>query len=60
MENKLTTIFTSNLPVEDLLEHYNFDKNSSSKIRAKRFVERVEMLSESYVLKGQNKRRETL
>lgn len=60
MENKLTTIFTSNLPVEDLLEHYTFDKNSSSKIRAKRFVERVEMLSESYVLKGQNKRRETL
>lgn len=60
MENKLTTIFTSNLSVADLLEHYTFDKNSSSKIRAKRFVERVEMLSESYVLKGQNKRRETL
>ena len=60
MENKLTTLFTSNLSKEDLLEHYTYDKNSTSRMRAKRLLERIDILSESYVLEGQNKRRETL
>ncbi|MCI6089319.1 MAG: ATP-binding protein [Solobacterium sp.] len=60
MENKLTTLFTSNLSKEDLLEHYTYDKNNTSRMRAKRLLERIDILSESYVLLGQNKRRETL
>jgi len=58
MENKLTTIFTSNLNKEDLLNHYTFDKKDNSNLmRARRLMERIDILSEDYVLSGKNKRR---
>lgn len=58
MEYKLTTIFTSNLSKDALLKHYTYDvKDNSSIIRAKRLYERVDILSDDFVLEGKNKRR---
>ena len=58
MENKLCTIFTSNLSKESLLKHYTYDKNDNSSIvRAKRLLERIDILSNDFVLNGNNKRR---
>lgn len=58
MENNLTTMFTSNLSKEDLLKHYTYEKNdNSSLIRAKRLMERIDILSRNCYLKSDNKRR---
>lgn len=58
MENKLTTIFTSNLSKEALEKTYSNDKNDNTSIvRAKRLIERIDILTDNYVLKGNNKRR---
>ena len=58
MENRLCTVFTSNLSKESLLKHYTYDKNdNSSIIRARRLLERIDILSDNFVLKGQNRRR---
>ncbi|MBR2578393.1 MAG: ATP-binding protein [Erysipelotrichaceae bacterium] len=58
MENKLCTVFTSNLSKDSLLKHYTFDKNdNSSIIRARRLLERIDILSDDFVLQGNNKRR---
>ena len=58
LENKLTTIFTSNLSIEDLKEHYTYDrKDKANSTKAERLVERIEILSEEYVLDGENLRR---
>lgn len=58
MENKLTTIFTSNLSKKELKEHYKFNKRDvSSVIRAERLHERIDILSEDYFMTGTNKRR---
>ena len=57
MEHKLLTIFTSNLSKSSLLEHYTYDKDNCSNMRAKRLLERVDILSDDFVLNGQNKRR---
>lgn len=58
MENHLITIFTSNMGKEDLLNHYTFDKKDRSMyLRAKRLLERIDILAADYVLKGDNLRR---
>lgn len=58
MENKKMTIFTSNLTKETLFEHYKYDrKDNTSSLRAKRLLERIDLLSEDYCLLGNNKRR---
>ena len=57
MEHKLVTIFTSNLSKSSLLQHYTYDKDNCSSMRAKRLLERVDILSDDFVLNGQNKRR---
>lgn len=58
MEHKLTTIFTSNLSKDSLLKHYTYDKNDNSSLnRARRLYERIDILSEDFVLEGANKRR---
>lgn len=58
MEHKLTTIFTSNLSKDSLLKHYTYDKNDNSSLnRARRLHERIDILSEDFVLDGANKRR---
>ncbi len=57
MEHKLITIFTSNLSKSSLLKHYTYDKDNSSSMRAKRLLERIDILSDDFVLNGENKRR---
>jgi primosomal protein DnaI len=58
LENRLTTIFTSNLSTEDLLKHYQYDrKEKSNLMNARRLVERIEILSDNFVLSGTNMRR---
>ena len=58
LENKLTTIFTSNLNKSDLLKHYTYDrKDNSNLMNAKRLMERIDILADDYVLSGRNMRR---
>ena len=58
MENHLITLFTSNMSKSDLMLHYTFDKNDRSMfLRAKRLLERIDILAADYVLKGDNLRR---
>ena len=58
LENKLITIFTSNLNKEDLFKHYQYDRKEKSNImNAKRLMERIDILTEDYVLDGRNLRR---
>lgn len=54
MENKLCTLFTSNLDKNTLLKHYGVDQDS---VKAKRLLERIDILTENYLLTGMNKRR---
>ena len=55
MENKLVTIFTSNLDLSLLLSHYSFDGKESMK--AKRLLERIEILTDTICLEGDDRRR---
>lgn len=58
LENGLITIFTSNLNKSDLLNHYTYDrKDNSNKMKAKRLLERIDILTNDYALLGQDKRR---
>ena len=54
MENRLCTIFTSNLDKNTLLKHY---ANNQESIKAKRLMERIDILSDDFCLNGTNKRR---
>ena len=58
LENKLTTIFTSNLNKEELEKHYRYDRNDKSNaMNAKRLMERIDILTETVVLTGKDLRR---
>jgi primosomal protein DnaI len=58
MENSLITMFTSNLNKEELLKHYQYDrKEKSNLMNARRLLERIDILSDNFVLSGQNMRR---
>ncbi|MBO7676352.1 MAG: ATP-binding protein [Erysipelotrichaceae bacterium] len=58
LENSLITIFTSNLNKSDLLKHYQYDrKEKANLMNAKRLLERIDILSDDYVLTGNNLRR---
>ena len=58
LENNLITIFTSNLNKEELLKHYQYDrKEKSNLMNAKRLMERIDILTDNYVLSGPNMRR---
>lgn len=59
LENKLCTIFTSNLSKQELLKHYQYDrKEKANLMKARRLMERIDILSEDYVLTGKNLRRD--
>lgn len=58
LENKLVTIFTSNLSKEELLKHYQYDrKEKSNLMNARRLMERIDILTDDHVLSGKNMRR---
>lgn len=54
MENNLTTIITSNLDKKTLLKTYS--KNQES-LKANRVFERIDILTNDYLLEGEDKRR---
>lgn len=59
MDNKMITIFTSNLNKSDLLKHYQYDrKEKANLMNAKRLIERIDILADDYVLSGSNLRRD--
>lgn len=59
LENKLTTIFTSNLNKDDLMKHYTYDrKDNSNMMNARRLMERIDILTDDITLSGKNMRRE--
>ncbi|MBR4470064.1 MAG: ATP-binding protein [Erysipelotrichaceae bacterium] len=58
LENKKITIFTSNLNKEDLLKHYQYDRREKSNLmNARRLMERIDILSDNFILSGINMRR---
>lgn len=58
LEHKLVTIFTSNLNKDELLKHYTYDRNDKANaMKAKRLMERIDILSEDFVLSGKDLRR---
>ena len=58
LENSLITVFTSNLNKSDLLKHYQYDrKEKANLMNAKRLLERIDILTDDYVLTGDNLRR---
>lgn len=58
LENKLITIFTSNLNKKELLNHYTYDrKDKSNLMNAKRLMERIDILADDFVLSGKDMRR---
>ena len=57
-ENGLLTIFTSNLNIENLFDHFKSDrKQLENKPKVDRLVERIDTMSEKYTLVGRNMRR---
>ena len=60
LENDLLTVFTSNLSKEELLKHYQYDrKEKSNLMKARRLLERIDILADDFVLTGENMRRRT-
>lgn len=58
LDNKLITIFNSNLNIDELFKHYQYDrKEKSNLMNAKRLIERIDILTDNYVLQGPNLRR---
>ena len=58
LDNKMVTIFNSNLNLEELYKHYQYDrKEKSNMMNAKRLIERIDILTDNYVLQGPNLRR---
>lgn len=59
LENKLTTIFTSNRDKSNLEEYYKYDrKNNLDLVNAKRLLVRIDNLADDYVLSGKDMRKE--
>lgn len=57
MENKKTTIFISNYTKDGLFKHYQYDrKDNANTMNAKRLMERINILSDDYILTGKNLR----
>jgi len=58
LDHSLMTLFTSNLTKEELLKHYQYDRREKSNLmNAKRLMERIDILTDDYVLTGKNMRR---
>ncbi|MBQ6126596.1 MAG: ATP-binding protein [Erysipelotrichaceae bacterium] len=58
LDHSLITLFTSNLTKEELLKHYQYDRREKSNLmNAKRLMERIDILTDDYVLMGKNMRR---
>lgn len=58
MMNNMPTFFSSNFDFKELSHHLSITKQGSELTKARRIMERIETLSEAYMLDGKNYRRE--
>ena len=56
MDEKLPTFFTSNLNLEELETHLSQTKGSVDKVKARRIIERIKLLTEQVELISKNRR----
>ncbi|UBH12494.1 primosomal protein DnaI [Macrococcus armenti] len=58
MMNNMPTFFSSNFDFKELSHHLSMTKQGSELTKARRIMERIETLSDAYMLDGKNYRRE--
>lgn len=58
MMNKMPTFFSSNFDFKELSHHLSMTKHGAEQTKAMRIMERIETLSDAYMLSGKNYRRE--
>lgn len=58
MMNNMPTFFSSNFDFEELSHHLSVTKQGAEQTKARRIMERVESLSDEYMLNGKNYRRQ--
>ncbi len=56
MESYLPTFFTSNLNINELEEHFSISGNNQDKVKARRLIERILVLSDDIEMISENKR----
>ena len=56
MESYLPTFFTSNLNIKELEEHFSINGNNQDKVKARRLIERILVISEPIEMISENKR----
>lgn len=56
MDSYLPTFFTSNLNLKQLEEHFSISNNNQDKVKARRLIERILVLSEDIEMISENKR----
>ena len=56
MESYLPTFFTSNLNLKELEEHFSISNNNQDKVKARRLIERILVLSDDIEMISENKR----
>lgn len=57
MQENLATFFTSNFTLEELEEHFSFNKGSNEKVKARRIMERIKQLTEYKQMISINRRK---
>lgn len=57
MQENLATFFTSNFTLEELEEHFSFNKGSNEKVKARRIMERIKQLTEYKQMISVNRRK---
>lgn len=58
MMNNMPTFFSSNFDFKELSHHLSITKQGAEQTKARRIMERIETLSDEYMLSGKNYRRE--
>ncbi|TDM18550.1 primosomal protein DnaI [Macrococcoides canis] len=58
MMNNMPTFFSSNFDFKELAHHLSMTKQGAEQTKARRIMERIETLSDAYMLSGKNYRRE--
>ena len=56
MENHLQTFFTSNLSIEELEQHLSMTKDKIDKVKSRRIIERIKVLTNDIELIGKSRR----
>ena len=56
MDQNLPTFFTSNLNLAELEEHFSLTNNGIEKLKARRIIERINYLTNSFILTSINRR----